>query len=147
MTVKSSCKSSLGLQVASGETTVSPGSPEGTEWGTSKCASLGSGPAWMSFTTDDAGDQTGKIQQWFSGGTVFGTFTLTPGDQGPPTTDSFGAASWTGTVVITGGSGAETGATGTGTLVCATPDSVHFTCTSKLKLTEPAPITSSSKKS
>jgi len=145
ITVKSSCKSSLALQVPSGETTVSPGSPDGTEWGTSQCASLGSGPAWMYFTTDDGGNQTGKIQQWFSGGTVFGTFALTPGDQGPPTTDSFSSSSWTGKVVITGGNGAERGAAGTGTLACATPDSVHITCTSKLKLTEPAPVTSSSK--
>lgn len=147
VTVKSSCKTSLALQVPSGETAVSPGSPDGSEWGTAKCASVGSGAAWMSFTTDDAGDQTGKVQHWFSAGTVFGTFTLTPGDQGPPTTTSFSANSWTGNIVITGGNGSMKGTTGTGTLSCATADSVHITCTEKLKLTEPAPATSSSKKS
>lgn len=146
VTVKSTCKASLALQVPAGDTTVSPGSPDGSEWGSAKCASVGSGADWMSFTTDDAGDQAGKVQHWFSDGTVFGTFTLTPQDQGPPTTTSFTANSWTGKIVITGGNGSMKGTTGTGTLACATADSVHITCTEKLKLIEPAPVTGSPKK-
>jgi hypothetical protein len=146
VTVKTSCKSSLALQVPAGATTVSQGSPDGTEWGTSRCASVGSGPAWMSFTTDDSGDQSGKFQQWFSDGTVFGTFTLVPNDQGPPTTTTFAASSWTGKIAVSGGNGAEKQSTGAGTLACATADAVHFTCTEKLKLVEPAPAASSSKK-
>ncbi|HEX3975910.1 MAG TPA: hypothetical protein VHW96_06570 [Solirubrobacteraceae bacterium] len=145
VTVKTSCKSSLALQVPSGATAVSQGSTDGAEWGTSKCASLGSGPQWMSFTTDDSGDQSGKFQQWFSDGTVFGTFTLVPNDQGPPTTTSFTASSWTGKIVVAGGNGAEKKITGAGTLACATADAVHFTCTEKLKLIEPAPATGASK--
>jgi hypothetical protein len=144
VTTKVSCASSLLLQVPAGATDVSPASEEGTEMGTTTCAPVGKGVEVQSFTTEDSGDLTGKWQAWFSTGTVFGTFTLTPDDNSPPTTTtSFSQATYTGTFIVKGGSGPFAKAAGTGTLTCATPDSVHFSCKQKGKVTTPAPKTSS----
>ena len=143
VTTKVSCVSSLTLQVPAGDTDVSPASQEGTEMGSAKCASIGRGVEVLSYTTADSGDLTGKWQAWFGTGSVFGTFDLTPDDNGPPTTTtSFSAASYTGTFDVKSGSGALAKATGTGTLKCTTEDSVHFSCKQTGKVTQPAPKTS-----
>jgi hypothetical protein len=143
LTTKLNCVSQLSLQVANGDTTVVQGETDGTQWGTAKCgAPLGSGAAWESFTTDDAGNISGKWQQWFKDGSVFGTFELTPNDPGPPTTTSFAASSYTGTLIIKNGTGADKKDTGTGTLSCSTADAVHFTCNSKVKVIQPVTATS-----
>ncbi len=147
VTTKVSCTSSLTLQVPAGATDVSPASQDGTEMGATTCPGVGKGVAVQSFTTSDSGDLTGKWQAWFSTGTVFGTFTLTPSDNNPPTTtSSFSQASYTGTFDVTGGASAFAKATGTGTLSCTTNDSVHFACTQKGKVITPAPKTSLTKK-
>lgn len=146
VTTKVSCVSALTLQVPAGATDVSPASQEGTEMGSTNCASVGRGVEVQSYTTEDSGDLTGKWQAWFGTGTVFGTFTLTPDDNGPPTTTtSFSAASYTGSFIVKSGSGAFAKATGTGTLTCATQDSVHFSCKQKGKVTLPAPKTTAKK--
>jgi hypothetical protein len=146
-TTRLSCTAALSLQVASGDTSVTQGATEGTEWGTTKCPNtLGSGSELQSFTTDDAGNLAGKWQAWFNAGSVYGTYTLAPTYDNPPTTSSFTAASYTGTVTIKAGTGADAKATGSGTLACATEDSVHFTCIEKAKLTLPAPTPSTKTK-
>ena len=146
VTTKVSCASSLLLQVPPGATDVSPASQDGTEMGTTTCAPAGHGVEVQTFSTADSGDLTGKWQAWFSTGTVFGTFTLTPDDNAPPTTTtSFSQASYTGSFIVKGGAGTFAKATGTGTLTCSTQDSVHFTCKQKGKVTTPAPKTSSKK--
>jgi hypothetical protein len=146
VTTKVSCASSLLLQVPAGATDVSPASQEGTEMGTTTCAPVGKGVEVQSFTTEDSGDVTGKWQAWFSTGTVFGTFTMTPSDNNPPTTTtSFSQASYSGTFIVKDGAGAFAKATGTGTLSCSTNDSVHFSCKQKGKVITPAPKTSSKK--
>jgi hypothetical protein len=138
VTTKLGCASRLSLQAAPGDTTVTQGVTDGTQWGTTKCGSpLGAGAAWESFKTDDAGNITGKWQQWFNAGTVFGAFTLTPNDQGPPNTSSFSASSYTGTFTITGGTGIAKKSTGAGKLSCASQDAVHFACSEKGKLSQP----------
>ena len=81
VTTKVSCVSALTLQVPAGATDVSPAAQEGTEMGSTNCASVGRGVEVQSYTTEDSGDLTGKWQAWFGTGTVFGTFTLTPGRQ------------------------------------------------------------------
>jgi hypothetical protein len=141
VTTQLGCTSALSLQVASGDTSVTQGATDGTEWGTTKCPTLGSGSEFQSFTTDDAGDVAGKWQQWFNAGSVYGTYTLVPDDNNPPTTTSFAAASYTGTVTIKNGTGVDAKATGAGTLACQTEDSIHFTCIEKAKLILPAPVT------
>jgi hypothetical protein len=146
VTTTVSCASSLVLQVPAGATQVSPAAQDGSEMGSATCTPVGRGVAVQNYTTADSGDLTGKWQAWFNTGTVFGTFTLTPDDNSPPTTTtSFSQASYTGTFDVTGGSGAFAKATGTGTLTCATQDSVHFTCKQTGKVTTPAPKTTSKK--
>lgn len=146
VTTKVSCVSSLLLQVAPGATDVTPAAQQGTEMGTSTCTPVGKGVQVQSFTTEDSGDLAGKWQAWFKTGSVFGTFTMTPDDNAPPTTTtSFSAASYTGTFIIKNGSGAFAKATGTGTLKCATPDSVRFSCKQSGKVVLPAPKTTSTK--
>ena len=147
VTTTVSCASSLLLQVAPGAIDVTPAAQQGTEMGTSTCTRVGKGVQVQSFATADSGDLTGKWQTWFNAGSVFGTFTMTPGDNAPPTTTtSFSAASYTGTFIIKSGSGAFAKATGTGTLKCSTQDSVRFSCKQSGKVILPAPKTGSTKK-
>ena len=119
----------------------SPPPPSRTRDGaTSTCPGIGHGVVSESYTTADSGDLSGKWQTWFNTGSVFGTFTLTPDDNAPPTTTtSFSAASYTGTFIIKNGTGADAKATGKGTLKCATQDSVHFGCKQAGKVILPAP--------
>ena len=146
VTTKVSCASSLTLQVPAGATDVSPAGQDGSEMGSVTCPGVGKGVEAQSFTTADSGDLIGKWQAWFSTGTVYGTFDLTPDDNGPPTsTTSFSQASYTGTFIVKGGASAFAKATGTGTLTCSTQDSVHFSCKQKGKVITPAPKTTSKK--
>jgi hypothetical protein len=147
VTSKVSCASSLTLQVAPGATDVTAAATDGTQMGTVACGPS-RGAAWESFTTADSGDLTGKWQSWFNTGSIYGTFTLTPSDNNPPTTTStFTQASYAGTFIIKNGTGAYAKATGTGTMKCSTKDAVHFTCKQNGKITLPAPTTTKGKKS
>ena len=135
---KLTCASVLTLQVPAGDTDVTADELTGTEGGAAACKPLGSGAEFESYTTDDSGDVTGKWQQWFNAGSMYGTFTLTPSDNNqPPSTTTFSQASYTGTFITKSGTGAYAKATGTGTLTCATNDSVHFACKSVGKVTVP----------
>jgi hypothetical protein len=146
VTTKVSCTSSLVVQVAPGATDVTAASQQGSWMGTSTCPGIGHGVVSESYTTEDSGDISGKWQAWFNTGSVFGTFTLTPDDNAPPTTTtSFSQASYTGAFVIKNGTGVYARATGTGTLKCSTQDSVHFSCKQAGKVILPAPVTSKGK--
>ena len=148
VTTKVSCNSSLTVQVAPGATDVTAASEDGTWAGTSTCAPVGHGVVWESYTTADSGDLIGKWQAWFNTGSVFGTFDLTPADNGPPTTTtSFSQASYTGTFIVKNGTGVYAKATGTGTLKCSSKDSVHFSCKQSGKVSLPAPTATKGKKS
>lgn len=130
---------SLVLQVAPGDTDVTPASETGSDAGPVSATPFGKGFATLSYTTDAAGDLTGKWQEWFSTGSVYGTFDLTPGDNGPPTTStSFSAVSYTGTFVIKDGTGAYAKVTGKGTLSASSQDSVHFAFKAAGRYTLPA---------
>lgn len=134
---KLTCSANLTLQVSSGATDVTPDDQSGSEAGPTVCAPLGKGFANETYKTADSGDLTGKWQQWFGAGSVYGTFSLTPSDNSLPTdSSSFAAASYTGTFVIKNGTGTLAKATGKGTLKCNSKDSVHFVCkeTGKIKL-------------
>jgi hypothetical protein len=136
---KATCKFVLTTVAPGGSSTVEPGTADGYQYGATKCHGLSSGVARDVFSTDTSGDLTGKIQQWFRGGTIYGTFDLTPQPaSGPPTTTSFTAASYSGTVKYTGAQGLLKGTTATGTLSCSTTDSTHYSCTESLELTLPA---------
>jgi hypothetical protein len=147
VTTKVSCASSLVLQVPAGAQDVSPASLDGTQMGNTNCAPAGKGVEVESFTTEDSGDITGKWQSWFNTGSVFGTFTMPPSDNNPPTTTtSFSQASYSGTFTVSNGTGVFAKAAGTGTLTCSTQDSIHFSCKQKGKVMTPAPKTASKKK-
>lgn len=126
---KFSCTNHLSLQVPAGETDVTADEQSGAEAGAVSCKPFGKGFAFENYTTATSGNLTGKWQQWFNTGTLYGTYVLTPADNGPPTTaSSFASASYTGTFVIKGGTGADAKASGKGTLSCKTSDSVHYVC-------------------
>jgi hypothetical protein len=135
---KATCRFVLTTVAPAGSSTVEPGTADGYQYGSTKCDGLSSGVARDVFSTGASGDLTGKIQQWFRGGTIYGTFDLTPQPAGgPPTTTSFTAAAYSGTVKYTGAQGLLKGTTATGTLSCSTTDSTHYSCTEDLKLTVP----------
>ena len=147
VTTKLTCDIKLATQIPSNDVTVTQGAASGTQTGTAGCGEpLFRGVEQDTFLQDDSGDLTGKYQQWFNAGSVYGTYALTPGDSGPPTTTSFTAASYTGTITVTNGTGVFKKATGTGTLACATTDSAHYTCTEKLKLVQTVPVTTKTTK-
>jgi hypothetical protein len=145
--VSATCKLNLTTVAPAGTTGVTPGSPTGVNFGGTSCGSpLASGISREQYTLQTSGDITGTIQHWFKTGTVYGTFTLTESaPTGPPTTTSFGAAAYTGTVKITGAGGALKGTTGTASLTCQTNDALHYACTEKLKLSQTVKVTTISK--
>ena len=134
-----SCKLSLTTVAPPGAPGVTAGTTSGINFGKSSCSAARPGVARQVFAIDTAGDMTGKIQQWFATGSVYGTFQLTAASlTGPPTATSFGKAAYSGTVKLTGASGMMKGITGMGTMTCSTPDSLHFTCKEKLTLSLPS---------
>lgn len=142
VTTKMTCDLKLATQIPSNDVTVTQGAESGTQDGRAGCAKpLFGGIEQATFLQDDSGDLTGKWQQWFNSGSVYGTYALTPEDTGPPTTTSFTSQSYTGTMTLTNGSGVFKKATGTATLACTTTDSAHFVCTEKLKLVQLVPVT------
>jgi hypothetical protein len=131
---KLTCTLKLVDQIPSDDTAVTQGAGSGTQFGTAACGKpLGRGVEQDSFTLDDAGDLVGPYQQWFNTGSVRGQYVLTPNDSQSPTL-TFSQASYSGTIKVTGGTGAFNKASGTGTLTCSTQDSAHYSCTEKLKL-------------
>jgi hypothetical protein len=138
-TTKLTCSLKLLTQVPSGSVSVTQGATSGSQFGRAGCGKpLGPGAEADSFAQDSSGTQAGPYQQWFNAGTIYGTYSLTPNDTGPPTTSTFTSASYTGTVMVTSGRGLYKKATGSGTLTCSTTDAAHYTCTEKLKLILPA---------
>lgn len=146
VTTHASCKLSLTTVAPPGTDGVTAGTTSGANFGNSTCASARPGVARQVFAIDDAGDMSGKVQQWFATGSLYGTFQLTAQSiSAPPTASSFGKAKYSGTVKLTGSSGMMKGITGTGTMACYTPDSLHFTCIEKLTLSRQVTMTTKGK--
>lgn len=141
------CTLNLVTQVPSNDVTVTQGAESGMQYGRAGCAKpLFSGAEEASFLQDQSGNLSGKYQQWFNAGSLYGDYTLTAQDTGPPTTTSFTNASYTGTVTVTNGTGFFKKATGTGTLACTTTDLAHYACSEKLKLVQQVLTTVTTKK-
>ena len=140
VTLNATCKLVVTVTVPDGDTVVTPPEPQGTEFGSAACdKGLGRGVYSDSFVLQDTGDTSGKFSQYGGVGSLHGTFDLTqPDTTGPPTAYTFGNENVVGTVKVTGGTGAYHKATGKGTLVCASVDSVHYSCLEKLELRLPA---------
>jgi hypothetical protein len=145
-TVKVTCHVSEAIVPPAGSDEVVPPVDQGQAYGSAACGSLGSGVQSASMVLQQSGDTTGNWWKYFKTGAVYGTYDLTPGASLPTNPTNFAAGAYTGVLVVTGGTGAEKGVTGTGTSTCNTPDSVHFSCTEQLKLTLPAVTTTKSKK-
>ena len=142
VTTHASCKLSLTTVAPPGSSGVEAGSTVGANFGNSTCSSERPGIARQMFSVDAAGDMTGKLQQWFATGSLYGSFKLTAASlSAPPTASSFGKAKYTGTVTLSGASGGLKGITGSGTMTCYTPDSLHYTCMEKLTLSEQVTVT------
>ena len=141
------CTLKLVTQIPSNDVTVTQGAESGTQYGRAGCAKpLFSGVEQSSYLQDESGNLSGKYQQWFNAGSLYGDYTLTAQDTGPPSTTSFTNASYTGTVTVTNGTGFLKKSAGSGTLACTTTDLAHYACTEKLELIQQVLTTVTSKK-
>lgn len=143
------CKISMATPPQPGDNTVVQPPLTGTFYGATHCRtkSVGSGINAAPFKLADTGDTVGKYVQYFGAGTIKGAFDLTPAEGQPPSQTTFESAAWTGTATVTGGTGIYKGikmykakhkrAT-PGVLNCTSPDSVHLTCTYRVKVILPA---------
>jgi hypothetical protein len=80
-----------------------------------------------------SGDIVGKLSIFGPSGSVTGKTDLSETSSSPPTPYSFGNGVFAGTFKITGGTGSYKGVSGNGTFTCTTPDSIHYSCTLKVK--------------
>jgi hypothetical protein len=144
--LKLTCTVNETLVPPAGSDAVIPPVSSGNMYGGSSCgAPVGAGLASASQTLSDAGDLTGKWWHYGKTGSIVGAYDWTQSQSQPSNPLSFFSESYTGTLTVTKGTGAFKGATGTGTSACTTPDSVHFTCTEKIKLTLPPVVTAAGK--
>lgn len=136
-TIAITCHLSLSTVPPPGSPTVDQPPEKGTLYGPARCSQLGSGLEQANFKVPDSGDTVGKYWQYFGNGSIHGKFDLTPTEaNGALSSSSFSNEAWVGKVTVTGGTGAFTGASGKkGTMKCTSGDTVHLTCTEKIKLT------------
>lgn len=126
------CSTKTSIMIPSGDNNVLPPAQQGTEYGTGNCGKpLGGGVQRDSFTVPASGDTVAKYTLYFHTGTVSGTYDLTPAGG---SSQNFLETDWTGTMKVTGGTGAFKGAKGVGTMACTTMDGIHSTCTDKLRV-------------
>jgi hypothetical protein len=133
------CKNSLTTELLADSNTVNQPASQGNQYGPVHCPTKGFGGGIIgdSFTVPDSGDTVGTYTQYFSAGSIHGKFDLSPEEAGPISNANFESQSWSGTITIAGGTGIYNGITakkGSGTMTCTSPDSVHLSCTEKIKL-------------
>jgi hypothetical protein len=132
------CSVSLTTEPPDGSNAVAQPSSQGQMYGPIHCSTKGFGGGVESapFTVPDSGDTVGTYTAYFKQGTVSGSFDWTPQQQ--VDISAFQSQTWQGTMTITGGTGLYKGIVGkkaTGVENCTSPDSVHVTCTAKIKFT------------
>ncbi|MBV9941431.1 MAG: hypothetical protein JO262_04805 [Solirubrobacterales bacterium] len=135
------CRIALGTVPPPGSPAVDQPPANGSQYGTVHCAgaSFGWGVEKDTFKVPDSGDTVGSYVQYFSDGSIRGRFDLTPreGDGSLSSPSSFTSQAWAGTVTVLSGTGSLAQATGKkGVLRCTSGDTVHLTCTEKLKLNQ-----------
>ena len=139
------CTSSPTMVAPQGQSAVDQPNNGGDAYGPVTCSpsQFGSGVMGVHFTISDSGDMVGKYTQWFQGGTLSGTFDLQPGESPPLDSNTFYSESFSGQVLVTGGTNAYQGIKSKdtkGTMSCNSPDSVHFACTQNVTVLIPAPV-------
>jgi hypothetical protein len=132
------CNMQLTTTPPAGSSTVNQPSSQGSQYGPVHCPRAGFGGGVMSdsFTVPDNGNTMGTYTQYFSAGSIRGTFVLEPQESSGISVTNFESQSWLGTVKITGGTGIYHGIKSVrapGMMTCTSPDSVHLTCTEKVK--------------
>lgn len=133
------CGVSMTTTPPAGSNVVDQPASQGDQYGPVHCRTKGFGAGMISdsFTVPDSGDTVGTYTQFFHAGTITGSFDLTPQESGEPSSTNFTSQSWIGTITVTGGTGLYKGIVGkkgTGVLNCTSADSVHVTCTEKVKV-------------
>jgi len=130
------CHISMSTVPPPGSSTVDQPPAQGSLYGPVHCGSTGAGLEGASFKVPDSGDTVGKYTQYFGTGSLRGKFDISPTEgNGSLSPTSFESETWVGTVTITGGTGSYSKAAGKkGTLKCTSDDTVHLSCTEKLKL-------------
>jgi hypothetical protein len=140
--VAMTCTTVLAEQIGADQTSVNPADMSGAYFGMTKCGGkrLRGGVEVATFTIPDDGSIHAKYTQFFSDGSVRGVFVLTPGDSQPTDQKNFSYQHFTGTLTVTGGTGADKGLKGArvGKLSCSTTDTIHLTCLEHIKVVLPA---------
>jgi hypothetical protein len=98
-------------------------------------AGYGAGIEASSFTVPLSGDTIGTFTQYLSAGTIKGAYNLVP--QENLSSSFFSSANWVGTLSVTSGTGVYKGIRSkhnAGTLTCSSMDTVHLTCTEKVRV-------------
>ena len=146
------CSISMATPPPAGDNTVTQPPLAGTFYGPDHCPTKSFGPGVEAalFTVADSGDTVGTYVQYFNKGSIKGAYDLSPAEGQPPSSTTFDSQAWTGTVTVTGGTGIYKGIktykakhkpVTPGVLNCTSPDSVHLTCTEKVKIVLPATFT------
>ncbi|HUE25576.1 MAG TPA: hypothetical protein VMP89_02295 [Solirubrobacteraceae bacterium] len=138
------CSVSLTTEPPDGSNSVAQPASQGNMYGPIHCSTKGFGGGVESapFTVPDSGDTVGTYTAYYKAGTISGAFDWTPETQSD--LSGFESQTWQGTVTVTGGTGVYKGIKGkntTGVENCTSPDSVHMTCTEKIKVIMPPSTT------
>ena len=132
---KLTCHMSLTTVPAQGSNTVIQPAPQGSQYGPVHCGrKTGGGVVADAFSVPDSGDTVGTFTQYFTDGTIRGSFDIAPQEAGPVSLGSFESQTWMGTMKVTGGTGSYKGIKSAtkGLFKCTSPDSVHLVCTEKV---------------
>ncbi len=130
------CNSAVTTAAPWGSSASDPSANAGTQFGWARCGRpVNTSLQWNSFTVDDAGDVSGQYSRYTKNGLIHGTYQLTSQEG---SFGSFTNANYTGTMTVSGGTGAYAAVTGSGTSTCFSPDGVHLNCHEQWSLTLPA---------
>lgn len=131
------CTISLATVPPADSSSVSQPPVAGWQYGQAVCAKKGFGVGLDAtvFKVRITGDSVGRYTQYFGDGSVHGKFDLTP-QEGGDVSSNFLAQDWVGKLTVTGGTGAFQGIKSTreGLLKCSSTDSVHLTCTERIRV-------------
>jgi hypothetical protein len=134
------CKVAMTTTPPAGDNAVFQPAASGDQFGPVNCrpfggSGFGGGIIANAFTVPDSGDLVGKYTQYFKAGSVSGSFDLVP-QESDFTSTNFASQAWVGTIKVKRGTAIYSGIKEKkiGTMTCTTPDSVHFTCTERVKL-------------
>ncbi len=135
------CIMSLTTMPPPGSTEVVAPASSGQQYGGLKCPQSGfyGGTVADVFQVPDSGDTVGTYVEYLNTGTIRGGFDLTPDEGTFGGGGTFQSQSWTGTISVTGGTGAYKGITASkmGTMSCDSPDSVHLSCIENITVQQP----------